>query len=219
MAGGWALASSPIGWGLTLFFILFFFFFSASCNVHGTWTLHLGLSTVIRTIHVHGLHCARDIIHYSRDPQPIYSGKKTLQMGPTVLFKHFKKIISKFFSVFSEISCIQTDLMLIPIWNFEWKLKMMLNLCYLLHLFRILAITLCSKFQLIWYWCVLKGNSILYNFYRNRGNQISTFSRPIMRFTLLLNIITFFWAFFFFFEFFMDHINLQKVFERENKMP
>ena len=45
--------------------------------------------------------------------------KKTLQMGPTVLFKYFKKIISKFFSVFSEISYIQMDLMLIPIRNFE----------------------------------------------------------------------------------------------------
>ena len=104
--------------------------------------------------------------------------------------------------------------MLIPIRNFEWKLKMMLNLCYLLHLFRILAITFCSKFQLIWYWCVLKGNSILYNFYRNRGNQISTFSRPIMRFTLLLNIITFFWAFFFFLNFSWI-ISISKKFSKE----
>ena len=45
--------------------------------------------------------------------------------------------------------------MLIPIWNFERKLKIMLNLCYLQHLFRILAITCCSKFQLIrdWFFC------------------------------------------------------------------
>ena len=82
--------------------------------------------------------------------------------------------------------------MLIPIWNFERKLKMMLNLCYLLHLFRILAITCCSKFQLIRDWCFLKGNSILYNFYTNRENQISTFSRPKMRFKLLLKMMTFF---------------------------
>ena len=54
--------------------------------------------------------------------------------------------------------------MLIPIWNFERKLKMMLNLCYLLHLFRILPITFCSKFKLIRDWCFLKGNSILYHF-------------------------------------------------------
>ena len=96
--------------------------------------------------------------------------------------------------------------MLIPIWNFERKLKMMLNLCYLLHLFRILAITCCSKFQLIRDWCFLKGNSIMYNFYRNRENQILTFSRPKMWFKLLLKIMTFFEHFFVFFEFFMDHI-------------
>ena len=42
-----------------------------------------------------------------------------------------------------------TDLLLIRIWNFERKLKIMLSLCYLLHLFLILAITCCSKFQLI----------------------------------------------------------------------
>ena len=97
------------------------------------------------------------------------------------------------------------------------KLKMMLNLCYLPLLFRIFAISFCTNFQLIWDRCVLKGNSILYNFYLNRGNQISTFSRPIMRFTLLLKIMKFFWAFFF--GFFMDHINLQKIFKWADKMP
>ena len=106
--------------------------------------------------------------------------------------------------------------MLIPIWNFERKLKIMLNLCYLLHLFRILAITCCSKFQLIRNWCFLKGNSIFYNFYRNREIQISTFSRPKMWFKLLLKIMTFyehFSVFFFFFEFFMDYIS--KKFSKE----
>ena len=84
--------------------------------------------------------------------------------------------------------------MLILFWNFERKLKIMLNLCYLLHLFRTLAITCCSKFQLIRNWCFLKGNSIL--------------CRPKMRFKLLLKIITFSKHFsFFFFEFFMDHIS------------
>ena len=81
---------------------------------------------------------------------------------------------------------------------------MMLNLCYLLNLFRILALTFSAKFQLIQDWFFLpKGNSILYNFSRNRENQISTFSKPKVQFKLLLRIIIFFWAvFFFFFEFF-----------------
>ena len=87
-----------------------------------------------------------------------------------------------------------------PHLNFERKLKMMLNLCYLQHLFGVLAINFCSKFQLIRYWCLLKGNLILYNFSRNREkNQISTFSRPKMRFKLLLKIVTFLSFFFFFF--------------------
>ena len=73
-----------------------------------------------------------------------------------------------------------------PYLNFERKLKMML------HLFRILALTFCSKFQLIQIWYFMEGNSILYNFSRNRENQISTFSRPKMRFKLLLKIVTFF---------------------------
>ena len=83
-----------------------------------------------------------------------------------------------------------------PHLNFERKLKMML------HLFRILALTFCSKFQLIQDWYFLKGNSILYNFSRNTENQISTFSRPKMRFKLLLKIVTFFEHFFYFFEIF-----------------
>ena len=104
--------------------------------------------------------------------------------------------------------------MLIPIWNFERKLKIMLNLCYLQHLFHILAITFFWKFQLNRDWCFLKENSILYNFYRNRGNQISTFSRPIMRFTLLLKIMTCFWACFFFLNFSWI-ISISKKFSKE----
>ena len=105
--------------------------------------------------------------------------------------------------------------MLIPIWNFERKLKIMLNLCYLLHLFCILAITCCWKFQLIQNWFFFKGNSILYNFYRNREIQISMFSRPKMRFKLLLKIMTFSEFFFFlnFFEFSIDHFS--KFFSKE----
>ena len=71
-----------------------------------------------------------------------------------------------------------------PHLNFERKLKMML------HPLRILALTFCSKFQLIQDWCFLKGNSTIYNFFRNRENQNSTFSRPKMRFKLLLKIVT-----------------------------
>ena len=91
-------------------------------------------------------------------------------------------------------------MLLIPIWNFERKLKIMLSLCYLLHLLRILAITCCSKFQLIWNWLFLTINSIFNNFYRNREIQISMFSRPKMRFNLLLKIMTFSEHFFFFFK-------------------
>ena len=116
--------------------------------------------------------------------------------------------------------------MLIPIWNFERKLKIMLNLCYLLHLFRILAITCSSKFQLIRNWWFLKGNSIHYNFHRNRKIQSSTFSRPKMQFKLLLKIMTFSEHFFFlnFFKFlnflkFFHGSYLQNFFKRANKMP
>ena len=73
-----------------------------------------------------------------------------------------------------------------PHLNFERKLKMML------HLLRILALNFCSKFQLIQDWFFLKGNSIIYNFFRNRENQISTFSWPKMCFKLLLKVVTFF---------------------------
>ena len=69
-----------------------------------------------------------------------------------------------------------------PHLNFERKLKMML------HLLRILTLTFCSKFQLIQDWCYLKGNSIIYNFFRNIENQISIFSRPKMSFKLLEKI-------------------------------
>ena len=85
--------------------------------------------------------------------------------------------------------------------KFEMKLKMMLNLCYLLHLFGVLAITFCSKFQLIWDLCLLKGNLILYNFSRNRENQISKFSRPKMWLKLLLKIVMFLSIFCYFWKF------------------
>ena len=91
-----------------------------------------------------------------------------------------------------------TNLSLIPVWNFERWVKIMLILCYLLHPFHILAITFRSKFQLIQDGCFLKGNSIIYNFVRNRENQISMFFRPKIRFNLLLKIMTFlsiFWIF------------------------
>ena len=106
--------------------------------------------------------------------------------------------------------------MLILIWDFERKLKMMLNLYYLLHLFRILTISFCSKFQLIQDWCFLKGNSILYNIYRNIENQISTFSRPKMRFKLLLKIMTFFEHFSVFLNFsWIISFSISKFFSKE----
>ena len=46
----------------------------------------------------------------------------------------------------------------------------------------------------------MKGNSILYNFSRNRENQISIFSRLKMQFKLPLKIVTFFLAFSVIFE-------------------
>ena len=111
------------------------------------------------------------------------------------------------------------DLVLIPTWNFERKLKMMLNLCYLLHLFRILAITFYSKFQLIWNRCILKWNSILDNFSKNKENQISIFSRPKMQFKLLLKIVTFFEHFscsFFFLKIFIKCIFFSiQIFSKE----
>ena len=73
------------------------------------------------------------------------------------------------------------------------------NFEMMLHLLHILALILCSKFQVIQEWCFLKGNSIIYNFFRNIENQISIFSRPKMRFKLLLKIMTFSELFFFFF--------------------
>ena len=64
------------GWfRVCVFCFFFFFFFSASCTVHGTWTVHLGLWTVTLTVYSRGLHCARNIVHCSRDSQPLYSGK------------------------------------------------------------------------------------------------------------------------------------------------
>ena len=48
-----------------------------------------------------------------------------------------------------------------------------------------------------------KGNSIFYNFYKNREIQISMFSRPKMRFKLLLKIMTFS-EHFLFFKFFIS---------------
>ena len=61
----------------------------------------------------------------------------------------FKNLSSEAKGQDKSIRQAWTDLLLIRIWNFERKLKIMLSLCYLLHLFLILAITCCSKFQLI----------------------------------------------------------------------
>ena len=73
-----------------------------------------------------------------------------------------------------------------PHLNFERKLKMML------HLLRILALTFCSKFQLIQDWFFLKEIQLSTTFSEIEKTKISMFSRPKMRFKLLLKIVTFF---------------------------
>ena len=47
-------------------------------------------------------------VYYSRDLQILYLAKKTLKLGPTVLFTHLKIISLQYFQ-FSVISGIQTD--------------------------------------------------------------------------------------------------------------
>ena len=64
------------------------------------------------------------------------------------------------------------------------------NFEMMLHLLHILALILCSKFQVIQDWCFLKRNSIIYNSFRNRESQITTLSMPKMCFKLLLKIVT-----------------------------
>ena len=49
-----------------------------------------------------------DPVHYSRDLQILYLAKKTLKLGPTVLFTHLKIISIQYFQ-FSVISGIQID--------------------------------------------------------------------------------------------------------------
>ena len=50
-------------------------------------------------------------VYCSWDPQVLYLRKKKLKMGPTTLFAHLKIILLQCFqfSIFSKISCIQTD--------------------------------------------------------------------------------------------------------------
>ena len=79
-----------------VFFAFLFFFFNSSCIGHGTWTVHLGLQIVTRTVQSRGLHYARDIVHYSRDPKPLYS-EKIFKMGPIVLFTCLKIILLQYF--------------------------------------------------------------------------------------------------------------------------
>ena len=81
------------------------------------------------------------------------------------------------------------------------------NFEMMLHLLRILPLIFRSKFQLIQDGFFLKGNSIIYNFFRNRESQISTFFWPKIRFNLLLKIMTFFEHFsIFFFIFHGTHL-------------
>ena len=85
----------------------------------------------------------------------------------------------------------------------------------ILHLLCILALIFRSKFQLIQDGYFLKGNSIIYNFFRNRESQISTLSMPKMCFKLLLKIITsfeHFWIFFHRLYLFLYPIYFSKIF-------
>ena len=89
------------------------------------------------------------------------------------------------------------------------------NFEMMLHLLHILALILRSKFQVIQDWCFLKGNSIIYNFFRNRESQISTLPMPKMCFKLLLKIVTSFEHFLNFFHrmyLFLYPIYFSKIF-------
>ena len=84
-------------------------------------------------------------------------------------------------------------------WN-EFGVDPHSNFEMMLHLLHLLALIFRSNFQLIQDGCFLKGNSIIYNFFRNIESQISMESMPKMCFKLLLKIVTsieHFWIFFF----------------------
>ena len=92
----------------------FFFFFFFAPLVHGTWTMHLSLWTITYTILARRLHCTWDIVPCTRTVHGTHNHfiqKKILKMGPTILFIHLKIILLQYFqfSIFSKISCIQTD--------------------------------------------------------------------------------------------------------------
>ena len=123
-----------------VFFVFFFPFFSASFTVHGTWTVHLGLWTVTRTVHARRLHCAGDIVHYSRTIYVLFTGptitlfrKKNIKNGPHGTVCTFKKKEnSTVFSVFNKISCIQTDPNYLQIAiEVSWELKISYQLTYM----------------------------------------------------------------------------------------
>ena len=131
-------------------------------------------------------------------------------------FKLLLKIV-KFFEHFWNFS--QMYLFLYPIYfskNFLQKLRERISL-----LDKLEQIWCWSPFEILkenWRWCkfvlssapvsyfghyflikfpigyglIFFERKFIYKFYRNRENQISTFSRPKMRFKLLLKIITFF---------------------------
>ena len=79
------------------FFAFFFFLVPLALFMGGLWT-------VTHTVHARGLHCARDIMHCSRDPQPLYS-EKIFKMGLTVLFTHLKIILLQCFQFSAKLFC------------------------------------------------------------------------------------------------------------------
>ena len=87
----------------------FFFFFSASCTVHGAWIVHLGLWTVTCIVHAFRLNCAGDIVHalFTRPKTTLL--RKNIKNGSYSTIYTFKNYFAIVFSVFSKISCIQTN--------------------------------------------------------------------------------------------------------------
>ena len=84
-------------------FALSSFFITASCTVHETWTVYLDLWTVTCTYT--WIILCRDIMHCSRDPQPLYS-EKNIKNGFYGTIYTFKIYFTTVFSVFNKISCI-----------------------------------------------------------------------------------------------------------------
>jgi len=94
---------------LDLRFLPLHFYFSASCTVHRAWIVHLGLWKVTCIVHALRLHCAGDIVHALFTSPKTTLFKKNIKNGSHSTIYTFKNYFATVFSVFSKISCIQTD--------------------------------------------------------------------------------------------------------------